>query len=1090
MVLLVIAVAATLVAQTVPLELAPSIVAQGLTVDVSWPNASPESVETEVVSTIEQAAATLRGVASVSSLSRRGSGQVSVNLEDHVDLDAVRFALKDRLRSFDLPPRASLIVRAGLPFGSFDSYRTDHIGMLLAGASGSSGVPFRVRLSSLDSDWLEEVDRLEVRNTFLAAEGVSDVLVSGGVTQIVQVTFDPEHLVRLGTSPSDVVLTLAPFGLDTRQIGVVAEHGLRAPVYLAEPGVRPADVGKLEIGGGSMPWGVSAATARRLTIADVADVCLVSEPPEDRGRVDGAPAVLVDVTKKEEANLVGFSAVMRQTVAALSAAHGDRLRVEILVDEGAEVQALLADLGLRLAGSMVAVLLALIVFFRQIRPTVIVYVALLLTLVMAVAILALLKVPLSMVTMAAIVLAAGMLVDNSLVIYEHLVGAQTLPELADRAASILPVIATSSLTNVVVFAPFLFFTGSLRALLAPFATTMLAAMASSVVVSILAVPFLQWYVVGLGRRSTANVARLNILPVLRRRRLVVPVVAAVALYLLVVLLPNLWERQSYSPSTSPDSVSVSIGMLSDARVEETDDIATDFEALALESIARLSTTDRLQVITDVHRTRAAVRVTPRRIGGSVLDLDSVARQALVDIEQQWLRQTGNYVSVGLSVYGPSGHQGTGGIGEDFRRSGGSEVEFSGYDYNLLKEHAIAFSHHMERIPYLYPVDNGFEREERVLFGPSFPGFDLHIDSNAAAKAGVESSHIVRALEPFLLEGRVVSIGSIEPEPSSTPNERGSDSTVRVEIAPIADTAFFRIEEILSIPLNTAVSIGDVAHIEPLDSAQTINRENQRYVHTVSYKVRPQGAMEARSALTSLIEAYPFPAGFSAILPGYGMWSEGDEQRDTLGLAVLAAVVLVYMVLAGHFESLLRPLLVFISIPLAVVVVVAWLSVTGGGLGIGGLLGMVLLAGIAVNDAILFVAEARRYERPAQRHDAGRWSRTNRSDPGKRPSWAATARSVIRTVSSAPDTRRGRVAAIAVRRRLRPILVTTFTTVMALIPSLFGTASNDPLITVWREFAFVVVLGISASTAATVFVLPAVYTVRSVQRPTRGRVSRS
>lgn len=1057
MLILVLCSAAALIARTIPLELMPALGSRSLTVDVQWPDASPESVETHVVSAVEQAAATLRGVAHVSSQSQRGRGTVTVELDPTAGVEAIRFELKDRMRRLELADEVRLTVRSGgSGFGSW----SDPVTRLLYGLPSSSELPFRLRLSSPDPAWLDRHAGGEIRNAFLSAPGVADVTVSAGRTESIVITLEPRVVVPLTLGPPAVVGLLTERARSQTMVGTSQEAGVEIPVVSA---ARAVDLDEL------LNAGVPTLNGRLVPLGQVAAVELRSEPSGDRGRVNGAPAVLLDVAKKESANLVRFSRQMRSIASGLSAAYGPRLAVEVLADEGRQVEEVLVDLGTRLLISVGAVLLALLLFFKRVRPTLLVLATLTMTLLLTVAVMALAGVALSMVTVAAIVLAAGMLVDNSLVVYEHLHGSADREQIASRAAQVLPVIGAASLTNAVVFAPFLFLDGSLQALLVPFAVTMVAAMAASVVVTLLVVPLLYLALLRPDTRSTARSSlpsarpgsRVSVLPVLRSRRWLLPVVLGGTVYVLAVLLPEVWNAGTIARPTAADSVSVAIGMLSDARIAETDDVAGDFEALAIATVRRFEAGAELQVVTDVHRTRAAVRLSPPA-DLPVRSLSQRARSALYQVERQWTAQMGNYVSVGLSLHGPSGSVYGGGTGERFGRSSGSTVEFSGYDYRTLKQHVIAFSTHMRRIPYLYGVDNGFERNERVLFGPFFPGFDLVIDHEQMHAHSVTVSGIARAIAPYVLGESSVAL-VIE-----------GHGRVPVRIAVDPDTRFFRMEEILDLRLNGHVRLGDVAELRPLNSALTIRREDQRYAHTVSYKVRPNQYMGARAALSTLLDTYPFPPGFTATLPDHQSVLAEQRQRSSLGLAALAGAVLVFMVLAGHFESFSRPALVLLSAPLALVAVVAGFAVAQQGFGLGALLGLVLLAGITVNDAILFAAETRRLEGGRRAASAPPKPIRLRATAGRRAGLIAGAAYALEALIRAPVGRPERIAAIAVRRRLRPILVTTVTTVAALLPSLFVPVAANQLLAVWREFAVVVIAGISASTAATVLVLPAVY----------------
>src|SRR5690606_8324484 len=246
------------------------------------------------------------------------------------------------------------------------------------------------------------------------------------------------------------------------------------------------------------------------------------------------------------------------------------------------------------------------------------------------------------------------------------------------------------------------------------------------------------------------------------------------------------------------------------------------------------------------------------------------------------------------------------------------------------------------------------------------------------------------------------------------------------------------DALLALPFRTRdgyrVTVGDVARLDEVEGAREIFRRNQRRIARVTARGAPGvSAPEARAAALAAVTAAELPPGLTAELAG----EEQERARTTreLGWAAMLALLLVFMVLAGTFESLLHPLTILAAIPLSLIGVAVALVPTGPPIGVVAVLGLIVLAGIAVNDAILLADAARR--------------------------------------QIADGVERRRALARAASIRLRPIIMTTATTVLALVPLAIGTGDAAEL---RAPLALTIIGGLVASTLGSLFVIPCVYLV--------------
>jgi HAE1 family hydrophobic/amphiphilic exporter-1 len=258
------------------------------------------------------------------------------------------------------------------------------------------------------------------------------------------------------------------------------------------------------------------------------------------------------------------------------------------------------------------------------------------------------------------------------------------------------------------------------------------------------------------------------------------------------------------------------------------------------------------------------------------------------------------------------------------------------------------------------------------------------------------------------------------------------------------------EALLKLPFQTSggqrLTVGDIAHVEEVEGAREIFRRDQRRIAQVTALISPNvEAPAARAAVDAALAATTLPPGLRAELAGEEV--ERVETTAELEWAAMLALLLVFMVLAGSFESLLHPVTVLAAIPLSLVGVAVALVPAGEPVGVMAMIGLVVLAGVAVNDAIVLAEAARRFGEDGM------------------------------------ETRRALARAASLR--LRPIVMTTATTVLALVPLAVGSGEAAQL---RSPMALTVIGGLIASTLGSLFVIPCLYLAIERLRPRSRRAA--
>jgi HAE1 family hydrophobic/amphiphilic exporter-1 len=663
----------------------------------------------------------------------------------------------------------------------------------------------------------------------------------------------------------------------------------------------------------------------------------------------------------------------------------------------------------------------LVLFLRSAGPTVIVATAVPVSLLGTLFLMHFGGQSLNIMTLGGLALGAGMLVDNAIVVVEsifrRLTAGGTIEDAAAQGTSnVAGAIAASTLTTCAVFLPIIFVRGLAARLVSGLSFAVVVSLFVSLVVAMLLIPALAGWLLPKGRAravdpGTARIERL-VGRLLRRPLLVV----LVALLLAAGAITALVGRGSeLLPPTDPRQFSVRLVCPPGQRVEATARVVEAVEGILkgaagedlraiYSEVGRLPEDYRLirEEQTEENTARVIVRLgAGGRSAGQLVEASKEAVDRLAEVEVSW-EVGSSALARALGTTGPP-----------------IVVEISGQSLEDLRAGSEMLQSAMAEKAELWNVRSSFEG------GP--PELRVILDRTLADGLGVDLDTVAAALEASL-DGR-----------TATTLSTGDEERDVVLMLPRV-----RRSELLEIPLTTTTGVravvGDVAFIVPNSGAREIFRRDQRRVSRVTARVAEGSDFPAAmGAVDEALASTDLPPGLLARVTG-----EEEERLQAfreLKLAAVLALLLVFMVLAGTFESLVHPLTVVFAVPLALIGVAVVLVPIGRPIGVMELLGAIVLGGVAVNDAILLIDAARRQMRKGlSRVDA-----------------------------------LARAAGI----RLRPILMTTATTVFALLPLAIGGGEAAQL---RSPLALTIIGGIIASTAGSLLVIPCVYLVLDRLRP--------
>ncbi len=991
--------------QQLPVDLLPDLHSPTVAISIRSGDRPPTEMERIYGEQLEQRLFTVRGIREISQVGRTGKLVATVVFDWDTNLDLGVVDVQKAVGPMASDPAVDeVLVRR------FDPRQAP---VLRFGLSAPSGQP--------DLSELRRLARRQVAPGLEQLPGVAEVRITGGREKEVRVLLDRYRMEAFGITLAAIEGRLIEENVDI-SAGTLEEG---AEVLLVRSVSRfrtPDDVRRVIVAYVSR----SDGTRQAVRVSDIGTVALVDREIDHLVRVNSIEGVGLAVYKEAGANTVEVSRTVRDAVAGLAQDLPNVTLTEVS-DDASLVVAALADLQTAAGVGILLAIVVLALFLRSIGATLVVSAAVPVSILAALFLMRFGSQSLNVITLGGLALGAGMLVDNAIVVVESIYRRLTEGETRAEAAAtgtgqVAGAITASTLTTCVVFLPVLFVEGLAARLIEGIAFTVVASLLASLAVAMFLIPALaRWFMPETiaAERIDSGLQIQTKFRHFARRLLDRPV--TVVFSGIVMAGVSCWQLLGLGtellPSADPRQFSIRIVGPPGQRVESTARVVEGVESLInqfgedsvvaiLSEVGRLPEDSRMvrTEMTEEHTARLTVRVAESGPTGRqfAAQLEPILEQ-LESTDIDW--EVGS--SAVASALGTSGPP--------------VAVEISGQALVDLRRYADIVKTKLAGLSELWNVRSSFEG------GP--PELRIELDRAMADGLGVDLATISRVLQASL-DGRDVTMLSTGDEERPVTLRLGTTS--RDDIGSI----------IFQTSSGRKVAISEVARFVEVEGAREIFRQDQRRTALVTAQIadgsnHPNAVRAVNDALADI----SLPAGLQIRLRG----EEAERARTfaELQLAALLALVLVFMVLAGSFESLIHPLTVLAAIPLGLIGVAVALVPTGQPVGVMAMLGLIVLAGVAVNDAVLLLATARRLM------GEGR-SRTD-------------------------------ALAEAAGIRLRPIIMTTLTTVLVLLPLAFGAGEGAEL---RIPMAITIIGGITASTLGSLFVLPSLYLLLDRLHPGR------
>jgi len=958
---------------TLKMELIPDIDLPMTTIITVYPQGQPEEVMNEVTMPIEDAIADIAGLKHVSSTSAEGRSTVFAQFEYGTNMDKVNKTIAQNLKNLNLPPAVpSSIPQLG------ENPRIFPIDLNL----------MPVVIVSLNGDiavnGLQQIAISQIVPQLEAIDGVFNVSVEGGTGDKVLVSPDIEKMNQAGVSAGQLAGVLAMQEYNSLS---EIENALLSPVGTQ--------------------------------VKDVAGVNLGPAPGTSITRTNGKPSVNINVTKEAKANTVSTANSVLEKVDEIEATLPAGLEIVTILDQSEFIEDSISDLTTNaLIGSALAIVVVFL-FLMAFRASLVTAISIPLSLLIGFLVMRFTGITINILTLSAMVIAVGRVIDNSIVIlevvYRHLQQGENFMSAAmNGVKEVVTPITSATIATVIIFIPLVFVGGIVGEMFIPFALTITYALIGSLLIALTVVPALSGYLVS--RKAKVQVGTswyLRIYTVVLKwclQRRVFTVAMAVLLFLgSFAMLPIIGT--SFMPEMNINMVTIEIEMPKGTDLATMNEVVIKAEEVLGDNANVLTYTST----TGTAGSQAAVFEAMFGGGGSdtaqieVIIAPGADAKDTAEVLQQELSGVTQVGTISIDTMQAMSAQMMSGLEISVR--GDSYEEVALVTTQLLTELRTAREGALSHIAELEMEIAGIE-----------PTLVIEPDLAKLMASGLSMEQMQGLQQEFYLmrQGGTVAQASLEGVPYEIFVEGIIGGAASIEQA-----------KGILVGWPTPVALGDIATVEFGERATSIQRFDEKIAASITGTITQENVGAVNRAVQSKIDSMILPQGVEVSMGG--ITEEMQTSFQDMFIAIGIAIVLAYVVLVITFRGFVNPLIIMISLPLASIGAMIALLITGHTLGVTGLMGILMLVGIVLTNAVVLIAVVEQLRKG-----------------GTNPYEALVTGG---------------------QTRLRPILMTALTTMIAMLPLAFGAGEG---VIMAAELATVVIGGLFSSTVLTLLVIPVIY----------------
>jgi HAE1 family hydrophobic/amphiphilic exporter-1 len=989
--------------QNLGLDLLPDLSFPMSAIIVSYSGVAPQEIENMITIPLEEAVGTIQGVKKISSYSREGSSLVLMEFNWGTDMDVSALNIRekiDQIKGF-LPDDASdpMVIK-------FDP----SLMPILVLGMGSE---------EKDLQKLQEYAEDIIKPRLERMEEVASVSINGGLDREILVSIDNDKLRSNQLSFSQVTAALAGENVNL-PAGTLKEGTINFLIRTLGRFESTQDIEEILI---------SNIRGKKIYLGDIAQVEDTFKERNSITYVNGKPGIMISLQKESGKNTVTVAKRVFKELETIQKLLPDDISITPVFDSSDFIKKTISQVGwVALYGAIIAVFV-LFFFLGNLSSTLIISFAIPISLIFTFTLLYFSNLTLNMMTLGGLALGIGMMVDNSIVVLENIfryreLGTDIKESACLGASEVGTAISASTFTTIAVFLPILYVQGIASELFRSMGYTITFSLLTSLLVALTLVPMLSSKILRFKvKDNSSSVSKENLvqnslsqggrffnfvreeysrlLGWSLRHRGIVFVLAVIIFVGSIMLIPFIGTE--FMPSSDQGQFNINITLPTGTNLETTREVVSEVEKIVLEIPEMKS------MLTTAGEGSGGMGFSTEGGNSGTIMVNLVEQnkrdRSMAQIINQLRQKIGTYPDAQIKF----SEQG-------FTFSSGSdlEVKISGDSLDELENIANRIVISITEVEGVYDLESSVEDVR--------PELHVNIDREKANLYGLNTAQIASTVHDALL-GRVASIYQ----------EKGEQIDIRIRLEEEDRNSIKEVENLLiSSSVGLQIPLKEIAEVIVGSGPKGIDRENQQRVVNVSGNIsgRVLGKViqDAQQKLEKLVLPEDYRYEFS------GQNKEMQESFLQLALALVLSIILVYMIIAAQFESLLMPLAVMFSVPFSLIGVVLALLLTDKSLNVLSYIGIIMLVGIVVNNSIVLIDYINQLRQKGMEREEA----------------------II----------------LGGETRLRPILMTMFTTVLALVPMAMGIGEGAEL---RAPMAITIIGGLSSSTFLSLIIVPIFYT---------------
>jgi hydrophobic/amphiphilic exporter-1 (mainly G- bacteria), HAE1 family len=991
-------------------DLMPDMTWPVVSVTTLYPGAGPEEIETLVTRPMEQAIGSVAGVEKLSSSSVEGSSNVRVQFAWGTNLDPAIGDIRARLERMREHTPPGVTVPYIRRYNSADSPIV-YLGL----ETDLSAVKATLLVENVIAPRMERID------------GVASVRIRGGTRREIHVELDRSKLEAMNMSVNEVLEALRDDNIN-QPAGDFEAGNLKLLVRSRGEFVSLKQISDTI---------VRQSNGANVRIRDVGKVIDGEELRTEKTRINGKPGLLVYLFKQAGANTVEVCDAMHEAIDEINLKL-DNAKLSVRMDKSDFIREAISNVRRAAVLGTGLAIVVLILFLHSFRSTLVIAVTMPLSVLATFILIYFNGFTLNMVSFGGLALGVGLLVDNSIVVLESIFrkreeGLEPAKAAIDGTQEVASAIVASTLTTLVVFVPLLFADGQTGIMMRELAFVVSFSLICSLVASLSLTPMLATYCIK-PEAERGKVAQAIVGPFHRINQLIfgsfeklydrllllsfkVPLLMVSLMFLGLAVTIGLIPRigTEFLPKTDDGRLVVNTEMAPGIQLDKLDKQAAKFERLIMDAVPESHTTasfigDGADDADEWNEAWFSIHLPPR----------DQRDRSVEEIRKDLAKAVGQLPGSEVKVQVRNDQ-----FGSKLFRSDGENIaiEIAGHDQQVaedLSKHVVAA---MERVPGLINV--------RASASDRRPELSIRMDREKANTLGISVSDITQTVETAIQGTR-----------TTVYREDGNEFNVIVRLRQKDRTKLKDIEQVgITTPGGRVIPLKNLVEFNKSESSIAIKRLSRQRVRYVMANIEDRDLGSVVADIQKELKQLPNADGFAYRIAGD--WEDQQKSFRTLTYGFILAVLLMYMVMASQFESLGNPLLILTTLPLAAIGVISILLLTETTLNVQSFIGLVMLAGIVVNNAIVLI------DYMNQLRDRGESGTV----------W--------------------QIAHKAAVRRFRPILMTTLTTVLAMLPIALGVGDGGEL---QAPMARVVIGGLASATLITLLAIPIGWSIFQSPKP--------